>query len=543
MRRGFMNMFPNMIGPELFQHSFGREDNGKKNEPQKTPQSSANAQINVSVFATIDKDKNAKISFEEAKTNSVFGQDNVSAGLKPSAEQQQILKKGNIGFKFDGKLDNYLKSSFNNIKGNLSNIQKSFTYESQEVANSKADDRSAAEKELNGIVDAQLRSANANANTALMNAYQEALNKAVEQAQKNIEKEQAKAGESENGDKIKDNTTVEPEAQVDPNSLKVADTDSKGNKINQKVEKSTIASSYDTGKDGTVDYTDMESKFQNKYNNRVQIMTSNEDALKALGGKEGVEKQGNEMFTEALGSFNKHVGTKDMKISTDQERAKAAKYADSLNRKAEAAANKAIQDANKNVYTSLQRQVNQTISNTINGVEDAPPAQGGNPVDGVAGAKGKDVPNLAGIHKMAKGEGVPQLTKPTVKNPAGGGLDSTILAGAILQGMGTLADLVAPQLGIGGSNIGSQFASLGTEMIRQGTTNNTTSEPETKTDEPTQQPTKHTVGKNDTLASIAKKYGVTPQDIITANPTLKGTNPDTPINATKFKEIKLPKRA
>ena len=540
MRRGFMNMFPNMIGPEIFQHSFGREDNGKKNEPQKTPQSSANAQINVSVFATIDKDKNAKISFEEAKTNnSVFGQDNVSAGLKPSAEQQQILKKGNIGFKFDGKLDNYLKSSFNNIKGNLSNIQKSFTYESQGVANSKADDRSAAEKELNGIVDAQLRSANANANTALMNAYQEALNKAVEQAQKNIEKEQAKAGESENGDKIKDNTTVEPEAQVDPNSLKVADTDSKGNKINQKVEKSTIASSYDTGKDGTVDYTDMESKFQNKYNNRVQIMTSNEDALKALGGKEGVEKQGNEMFTEALGSFNKHVGTKDMKISTDQERAKAAKYADSLNRKAEAAANKAIQDANKNVYTSLQRQVNQTISNTINGVKDAPPAQGGNPADSLAGAK----PNLAQVKKMAKGEGAPQLKKPTVKNPAGGGLDSTIFVGAILQGMGTFADLVAPQLGIGGSNIGSQFASLGTEMIRQGTTNNTTSEPETKAEADQPAETKHKITAQDVTGGLevfAKKNGVTVDALKKAN-TTSGAIKDG--NLVAGKELVLPKRA
>ena len=372
-----------------------------------------------------------------------------------------------------------------------------------------------------------------------MNAYQEALNKAVEQAQKNIEKEQAKAGESENGDKIKDNTTVEPEAQVDPNSLKVADTDSKGNKINQKVEKSTIASSYDTGKDGTVDYTDMESKFQNKYNNRVQIMTSNEDALKALGGKEGVEKQGNEMFTEALGSFNKHVGTKDMKISTDQERAKAAKYADSLNRKAEAAANKAIQDANKNVYTSLQRQVNQTISNTINGVKDAPPAQGGNPADSLAGAK----PNLAQVKKMAKGEGAPQLKKPTVKNPAGGGLDSTIFVGAILQGMGTFADLVAPQLGIGGSNIGSQFASLGTEMIRQGTTNNTTSEPETKAEADQPAETKHKITAQDVTGGLevfAKKNGVTVDALKKAN-TTSGAIKDG--NLVAGKELVLPKRA
>ena len=379
MHRGFMNMFPDVgaVGG-------GGQDPNLINKDQQKPQG-ANTKEEVSVFSSYDGNKDAKINYQEATSTSIFGAtqvkdpgSNIKAPTQTSDGKEIDQNKFQSIMKFDLNKagEKALKNAYNSVKGNLSHVVTKLTIESPKSEESGGSDRQAkmndASQALDQRVSTSLSGAMNQVNANLMTAYQEAIQSALteyeaQQAQENGDSGKAE-GEEPDVKNGKDNSSV------DPTTVSKDDFDTSSNP-NAKTDKITVNSTYDNSpKDEKVNYQEMSGSF--KFNNRVQVLTDNKDALSAVGD---INAKGQQMFTEALQTFSANVGSKTIKGKNAQDASKLADATNKLNQKAESAATNAQRKANDQVNQSLQKEVNQTISNTLNGVKSKEPEKEAQP--------------------------------------------------------------------------------------------------------------------------------------------------------------------
>ena len=200
MRRGFMNMFPGFINQQDFFTHQGGNVYEKVPDPKAKDGNSNQNNVNenttqkLSIFSTIDSkshggNENGTIELSEANTSSVFNQINGSenyqksvgeAGIKSNIIKDQTkLQNIKPGFDTTGKFAELLNESFNKAKSSLKNIEKTVTVKTSERDAAIQQHRG----ELDNRVENTLRSINANANANLMSAYQDALMRALADAE------------------------------------------------------------------------------------------------------------------------------------------------------------------------------------------------------------------------------------------------------------------------------------------------------------------------------------------------------------------------
>lgn len=458
MRRGFMNMFPDIPGINVNTQSTGQT--GSSNKPEQKEK--VEKKFDVSVFSNFDTNKNKTVAHNEGEGKSLFSQVDLTANKAASMQmdvsadikqkiQQIAVNKYDPSAEFTKMLDGFKHKS--------GVAQKTFVADGN-----NAEDVARAQSEMAQFkgneaarMDTEVRNAASTFQQQVNNKIATEFNKALDDAYKSYQKDQEQEvdtqkdvtkalqggnkegvgevhyakGVAMNADVEETTTTTKDGVQT----IKKEGTEStKGNEKKKDVKTETnVYSKYDTDSNKHVKGAEAEPAGF-KMRDMSGVGPSHLDSSTDLGGKSisDVKKMvannfnAKQMFDRALQSFDFKSGMESIKPkdgeaeSSVKGRILVAKR--ELNNKVETKVKAEAQKANDSIQNKLQKEFDKAFAqyqkngNKLpdgfkeNPISDAPPAAKGEEPQPKAKADAKDKANIATV-KNAKTE-VPGKTTP-----------------------------------------------------------------------------------------------------------------------------------
>lgn len=377
MHRGFMCLFPDPVGGVSGTNPTPvKTTSNKGKDAEDLAAKNKNTTENILVFSNYDSNKNDKVNYSEANSNSLFTRQNISS-IQPN-EQKLTQEQKN-------KIIKMALSNFDPIKKFEAGVKK-FNQAAQHKEippeeNGKANqgDIDAAARGLDNDVRTAASTMSQQANEQMIQGYL----KAVREAQEQFISDQNSANNLDmSDDKMNDiiNGSKDKPKEYDSSAAKNTKTSTE------------VYSSYDVNpKDTNVNANEMSSYF--RYENTTKLAGTQETQT-AVANHFGKDYAQN-MFNNEIDKFNEHIGTKEIKSENNKNISdKITKATKELNKKAEKAAIKANKAANQQVNQTYQNMLDQAIAQqmakgsiTVDKDNPTKPPEEGTKKDAPAGAE------------------------------------------------------------------------------------------------------------------------------------------------------------